>query len=426
MRFFLAAAFAASMWGTATAEVFTKWDRVVLGELPRSLYSAENAVSFSGLIGVKADYGIGPAAIYDVTAGDYVWAGGFTESVDNLGFGRRRLSNGEQFVFFTADSLYVVPPDFGAVRIDFEKPFAPRAINDAGTIASTQPGGFVHLWPQATLLNVSGTNEQPTSGNPLHTGVSVAGLTNSGILAGSVSSTLYRWSEAAGLDVLDVETVETDFELTNHSLGARAVTESGLVYGVTHLGLRFTWDGQSIATWEGLNERTNEHGATIVNGTPIGSVLATPYDPPVFIGDEGENAPGIFPGQTYRPARGYPALLDWQLLTMESEGFFGAARYYLVRYDPVRIPGDYNGNGTVEQADLDQVLLHWGRDQLPASWLHDLPSGPIDQAELDRVLLSWGSGASAMTLAAGTVPEPSALAIILGCLFVSTFLRRTK
>jgi hypothetical protein len=73
---------------------------------------------------------------------------------------------------------------------------------------------------------------------------------------------------------------------------------------------------------------------------------------------------------------------------------------------PTGIPGDYNGNGSVEQADLDLVLLNWGTANVPASWVNDLPDGNIDQAELDGVLLNWGNTAP---LGSQGVPEPSTL-----------------
>lgn len=68
--------------------------------------------------------------------------------------------------------------------------------------------------------------------------------------------------------------------------------------------------------------------------------------------------------------------------------------------------GDYNGNGRVEQGDLDLVLLNWGQDAgaVPESWVHDLPSGTIDQEELDLVLINWGNTSSIG--AAAAVPEP--------------------
>lgn len=75
----------------------------------------------------------------------------------------------------------------------------------------------------------------------------------------------------------------------------------------------------------------------------------------------------------------------------------------------VSVPGDYNGNGIVEQADLDLVLLHWGDDTppIPSGWIVDLPGGPIDQEELDAVLLNWGASA-----ADAHTPEPSTVTLL--------------
>jgi hypothetical protein len=77
------------------------------------------------------------------------------------------------------------------------------------------------------------------------------------------------------------------------------------------------------------------------------------------------------------------------------------------------IPGDYSGNGLVEQADLDLVLGNWGAEagDVPATWVNDLPTGFVDQAELDKVLGNWGAQ-GALGNAAG-VPEPSTIAMLL-------------
>jgi hypothetical protein len=84
------------------------------------------------------------------------------------------------------------------------------------------------------------------------------------------------------------------------------------------------------------------------------------------------------------------------------------------------LAGDYNGNGRVEQADLDLVLLNWGTS-LAQPWV----DGTVDQAELDSVLLNWGNEA-ALGASAG-VPEPAtwllAAVLLLGlaaCHRVST------
>jgi hypothetical protein len=73
--------------------------------------------------------------------------------------------------------------------------------------------------------------------------------------------------------------------------------------------------------------------------------------------------------------------------------------------------GDYNGNGTVEQADLDLVLLNWGGAGIPAGWVNDLPEGLIDQGELDGILLNWGNSAPAAS-GASAVPEPRGMLIL--------------
>lgn len=90
---------------------------------------------------------------------------------------------------------------------------------------------------------------------------------------------------------------------------------------------------------------------------------------------------------------------------------------------PVGISGDYNGNGTVEQADLDLVLLNWGQPGVPAGWTNDLPDGNIDQAELDGVLLNWGNTAA---LGEANVPEPAAWLLALVCCLVAAASRRSR
>jgi hypothetical protein len=67
------------------------------------------------------------------------------------------------------------------------------------------------------------------------------------------------------------------------------------------------------------------------------------------------------------------------------------------------IAGDYNGNGIVEQGDLNYVLLNWGTDTAPAGWVGYALIGAVDQVELDQVLLNWG----AVDDDASAVPEPS-------------------
>jgi hypothetical protein len=98
--------------------------------------------------------------------------------------------------------------------------------------------------------------------------------------------------------------------------------------------------------------------------------------------------------------------------------------------ESLEIPGDYNGNGQVEQADLDLVLINWGDEAihirpLGHSWISDPPSGLVDQDELDRVLLNWGNAAGQTRVTTtGGVPEPATFAIIAICVGVLCQLRQ--
>jgi hypothetical protein len=104
--------------------------------------------------------------------------------------------------------------------------------------------------------------------------------------------------------------------------------------------------------------------------------------------------------------------------------------YRLIRYDPLRVHGDYDANGVVDQRDLDLVLLHWGGEALPDDWHHDFPDLPIDQGELDMVLLRWGrSDGTPMLPVADSVPEPATfallVAVLVGIRFVCTRVSQT-
>jgi hypothetical protein len=101
--------------------------------------------------------------------------------------------------------------------------------------------------------------------------------------------------------------------------------------------------------------------------------------------------------------------------------------FWRINYNPndvaievVRLlQGDFNGNGSVEQGDLDLVLLNWGEDAMtpPEGWTSDLPGGTIDQEELDRVLLGWGDVAVfPSSQGAQGVPEPASMAMLAACL----------
>lgn len=104
-----------------------------------------------------------------------------------------------------------------------------------------------------------------------------------------------------------------------------------------------------------------------------------------------------------------PSGFDWAV-------HYDAFSVSLEVLDFLELMGDYNGNGLVEQQDLDLVLANWGNDATapPEGWTDDLPSGNIDQDELDRVLANWGSSAGFTAHVASVgVPEPTAIVLVL-------------
>ncbi len=78
--------------------------------------------------------------------------------------------------------------------------------------------------------------------------------------------------------------------------------------------------------------------------------------------------------------------------------------------------GDYNGNGQVEQGDLDLVLQNWGTGTFAGDETALVGGGPfdgaVDQNELDGVLQNWGAS-SAPSWPSAAVPEPAAGATAL-------------
>ncbi|MEO1496340.1 MAG: endonuclease [Planctomycetota bacterium] len=73
------------------------------------------------------------------------------------------------------------------------------------------------------------------------------------------------------------------------------------------------------------------------------------------------------------------------------------------------LPGDFNGDGVVDNGDLNLLLPNWGASTspLPSGWVGDPPIGAIvDNDELNRLLPNWGAGIDA-------VPEPTTAAVLV-------------
>ncbi len=94
-------------------------------------------------------------------------------------------------------------------------------------------------------------------------------------------------------------------------------------------------------------------------------------------------------------------------------------------YYPVAqtIPGDANGDGAVDSADLDIVRGNWGSSVTPGDLsMGDLSGdGLVDSADLDLVRGNWGATTAA------AVPEPAIGVFVIALLiFLGTRVRRTK
>jgi hypothetical protein len=80
---------------------------------------------------------------------------------------------------------------------------------------------------------------------------------------------------------------------------------------------------------------------------------------------------------------------------------------YAADFIDMSLPGDCNGDGFVNSADLDIVRGNWGQSASgPADG--DLSGdGVVNSADLDIIRGNWGATASA-----AVVPEPATLALL--------------
>lgn len=94
---------------------------------------------------------------------------------------------------------------------------------------------------------------------------------------------------------------------------------------------------------------------------------------------------------------------------------------------PMGLPGDFSGNGAVENADLTLLLNNWAQPAtpVPAGWIGSpQPTAPaIDNDELTALLNNWGQSLGGGSQGSSNVPEPTAW--ILG-LFAACLVGRTQ
>ncbi len=98
---------------------------------------------------------------------------------------------------------------------------------------------------------------------------------------------------------------------------------------------------------------------------------------------------------------------------------------YDPNWSPTTLPGDLNGDGAVDSADLDIVRANWGLAVPPADPSAD---GSVGSADLDIVRSNWGTVASAEAGSAlmtrQVVPEPAFAWMFLVAISVLSASRR--
>jgi hypothetical protein len=122
--------------------------------------------------------------------------------------------------------------------------------------------------------------------------------------------------------------------------------------------------------------------------------------------DDSVNVDEILGPASFSFSHGDDALWDTSSFTTNGQISYAAGAAQV-------LTGDFNGNGRVEQSDVDLVLLNWGQsaNDLPQGWIVNAPAGNIDQDELDAVLLNWGAGGGLGSPSG--VPEPSTIALLV-------------
>ncbi|TWT47545.1 PEP-CTERM sorting domain-containing protein [Botrimarina hoheduenensis] len=80
-------------------------------------------------------------------------------------------------------------------------------------------------------------------------------------------------------------------------------------------------------------------------------------------------------------------------------------------------PGDFNGDGKVDNGDLNLLLGNWGANTVPGAWINGF-AAPVDNAELNALLGNWGFGVGV------AVPEPASLLLMAAAGLVSVRRRR--
>jgi len=117
------------------------------------------------------------------------------------------------------------------------------------------------------------------------------------------------------------------------------------------------------------------------------------------------------------------ALTSWG--GTENDWGISEVRFYGDR-TMVRIPGDSNNSGTVDEADAKVLAANWGASGKSIGWTHGDFNGDqkVDAADAAILAAQWGYGLTSES--ASAVPEPNTLLLLVSLLTASFLGRRSR
>lgn len=171
---------------------------------------------------------------------------------------------------------------------------------------------------------------------------------------------------------------------------------------------RITFEDSTMLQLDILDAAAPNSATLMTSLTPSAGTLLNDSGVPINAGDQ--VSAGVFAGFEYL----YNVYFDSNL---DGSGTPGLYLANLTKVESMGgLPGDFSGNGAVENADLTLLLNNWAQPAtpVPAGWIGDpQPTDPaIDNDELTALLNNWGN--SLGNGSGGQVPEPGSLAL---CLF---------
>lgn len=171
-----------------------------------------------------------------------------------------------------------------------------------------------------------------------------------------------------GTSMLLADTIEDGVDLVLEDEAVASFVDSGPVGGASQ-----------------LVDQSNGESTVTVNSTGAELVIRndSDFDPRAFIIN------GLT-GLTYLEDPTAWNVTDWNGLTpLASLRLAGGPA----------VEGDFNGDGQVDNGDLNLLLGSWGDSTVPPEWINGF-TAPVDNGELNALLGNWGFGVSA------AVPEP--------------------